>query len=424
MDSIFSLTGEGRRKTSALVFFAMSIALPLAALTAKDKPASVSGAIEGELEGGLPWILKQTLSVEVMGIALYQYFTAFLLILLGFMLRRVSRNATEWALKKSREREFRFGEAFVTAFGPPITWAFIIGAVYLATLALPMPTQPINFHKLASVLLKSSSAILVIWVGTRLIDQFTALWMEKAQKTETKLDEQFIPIVRSSSRVFFFLIGIVLVLQNLGYSVTSLVAGLGIGGAAVAFASKDTLSNLFGSAVIFMDRPFQIGDWIEVGDVEGTVEEVGLRTTKIRTFANSLITLPNSQLTVTPINNWSKMKKRRIKTTIGLSYDASPDQVSEAVEAIRKLIREAPKLHSDFFLVNFENFGDSSLDIFIYCFTKTTNWAEYMDARQEFYLGIMREFEKIGVEFAFPTTTVHVESLPGEPEAMKRERPV
>ncbi|MBN1758779.1 MAG: mechanosensitive ion channel family protein [Chitinispirillaceae bacterium] len=132
---------------------------------------------------------------------------------------------------------------------------------------------------------------------------FAGLWMERAKRTESKLDDQLIPIVRRSSKVFFFVIGVVLVLQNMGYSVGSLIAGLGIGAVAIAMASKDTVANLFGSLMIFLDKPFHIGDWIEMGSIEGTVEVVGLRTTRIRTFANSLITMPNSMFTTGAINN-------------------------------------------------------------------------------------------------------------------------
>lgn len=367
--------------------------------------------------------IKEYSSISLMGIELYQYLAAFLSILAGFVLKRASTMVANRLLAVATKTRFRIDEVMITALGPPVGWAFMIGGIYLATVVLPLPREPVDIRFFVNSLVRAASVILVIWFATRLIDQLSAWWMEKALHTQTKLDEQFIPIVRSSTKVFFVMIGLVLFLQNLGYSVTSLVAGLGIGGAALAFASKDTLSNLFGSVVIFLDRPFHIGDWIEMGGVEGTVEEVGLRTTRIRTFANSLITMPNAMLTTTAINNWSRMKKRRIKTSIGITYDTPPEKVEAAVNKIRELIKTDPALLDDFFLVHFDQFGDSSLDIFIYCFTKTTNWAEFMDAKQAFYLNIMRAFNDIGIEFAFPTRSIHIESMPGEPEAMTGQRP-
>jgi len=203
-----------------------------------------------------------------------------------------------------------------------------------------------------------------------------------------------------------------MIIQNAGGDVGSLLAGFGIGGVAVAMASKDTIANLFGSVVIFIDRPFQIGDWVDIGGQEGTVEEVGLRVTRIRTFANSLITVPNSQLTTTAINNWSRMQKRRIKLTIGLTYDSNADQMEKAVEAIRDVLRSDERIAQDFFLVNFTDFGPSSLDIFVYCFTNTVRWDEYMQVRQEVLLAFMRRIQALGLSFAFPSQSVYVESLP------------
>ncbi|RMG99107.1 MAG: mechanosensitive ion channel family protein [Deltaproteobacteria bacterium] len=198
-----------------------------------------------------------------------------------------------------------------------------------------------------------------------------------------------------------------------------MVAGLGIGGAAFALAAKDTVANLFGAIVIFVDRPFQVGDWVEIGSTEGTVEEIGLRVTQIRTFLNSVITIPNAQLTTTPINNWSRMRKRRIKMTVGVTYGATPEQILEGKAAIERLIASDERFDQSFFLVNFHEFGASSLDYFIYCFTVTTDWKEHMQIREEFLLGIMREFRKIGLEFAFPSQSVYVEKLPDPPNAPK-----
>jgi len=160
--------------------------------------------------------------------------------------------------------------------------------------------------------------------------------------------------------------------------------------------------------VIFFDRPFQIGDWIEVDHIEGIVEDVGLRTIRIRTFSNSLITVPNSFFTTSIINNWSRMEKRRIKMTIGLTYDTSSQQIANAIDAIKKIILADDRLHHDFYLVNFVEFGSSSLDILVYCYTKTTAWKDYMDIQEAFLLKIMIALKNIELEFAFPTRTIHI----------------
>nr|WP_255216859.1 mechanosensitive ion channel family protein [Pseudenhygromyxa sp. WMMC2535] len=175
---------------------------------------------------------------------------------------------------------------------------------------------------------------------------------------------------------------------------------------------------MFGSIVIFVDRPFQVGDWVEIGEHEGTIEEVGLRVTRIRTFANSLITIPNSTLTTTAINNWSRMQKRRIKLTIGVTYDATPDQLKAAVDGILEALHGDRRIAQDFMLVNFTNFGASSLEIFVYCFTLTTRWDEYMQIREEVLFEFMRRLHDLGLSFAFPSQSLYIESMPpGRPQA-------
>ncbi|RLB60187.1 MAG: mechanosensitive ion channel family protein, partial [Deltaproteobacteria bacterium] len=211
-------------------------------------------------------------------------------------------------------------------------------------------------------------------------------------------------------------------IQTFGYPVTGVIASLGIGGLAFALAAKDTVSNIFGSLMIIFDRPFQVGDWIKAGDMEGTVEEVGFRSTKIRTFAKTLISVPNNIIANLALDNYSRMPKRRIRLTVGVSYDATPTQMREAVSRIRELLKTHPAIDQEFFLVNFTDFGASSLDIMVYCFTTTTVWGEYLDAREDVCLKIMDTLAELGLEIAFPSATVYlrqdgsdpVEAIPGK----------
>jgi MscS family membrane protein len=349
---------------------------------------------------------------EFLGIAIWRYFSCLIIIMVGFVAKRIAAAVFLRMAKITEKTRVKFDNIIIIALSKPLEWAMSVGGIFAAIHILPIPEEPVNIAKFVDALFIVALVYLITWICVRLVEGFCNLWEEKAEKTKTKLDDQLVPIVRRSSKVFFYIIGVVLVLQNLGYSVVSLLAGFGIGGAALAFASKDAIANLFGSIIIFLDKPFQIGDWIEVGDIEGTVEDVGLRTIRLRTFANSLITIPNARFTNTAVNNWSRMKKRRIKMTIGVHCSASPEKIEELVLKIRKIITEDEKLHHDFFLVNFDKFGPYSLDIFIYCFTRTTNWAEFLQAKQEFMLDIMRAVYELGLDFAFPTQTVHVESLP------------
>jgi MscS family membrane protein len=367
--------------------------------------------------------LRSFLTQDAYGIEVWVYFASLGSIIAGFIGKRITTALLARLNRLAGKTKMQFDDILIDALMKPAQWASVLAGIFIALSILPLPEKPIDFHKFVAAMLSSSSLLLIIWFSLRLVDGIANWWEEKARETESKLDDQLVPIMRKSTKVFFYIIGFVLILQNLGYSVQSLLAGLGIGGLAVAMAAKDTVANLFGSVVIFLDKPFQVGDWIESGSTEGTVEEIGLRTTRIRTFANSLITVPNSAFTTDPVNNWSRMQKRRIKMSIGVTYNTSSDRLNRLVKDIRNLISSNDKMRDDFFLVNFDNFGPSSLDIFIYCFTITTNWAEFLQVKQDFMLDIMHTVEKNGLSFAFPTQSVHIESIPGEPVALAGQRP-
>jgi len=367
--------------------------------------------------------LRSVFLRELFGIALWVYLASFLALVAGFAGRRIVASVSRRLLRATERTSNSLDDLLIHALSRPLEWTVMLAGVLLAVLILPLPKEPVDIDRFAWSVAAATSIAMAVWFALRLADGLAALWEQKAQLTETKLDDQLVPIVRRSARVFLIVIGAVLVLQNLGYSVGSLLAGLGIGGVALAMASKDTVANLFGSLVIFLDKPFQIGDWIETGTIEGTVEEVGLRTTRVRTFADSLITVPNASFTTIATNNWSRMRKRRIKMTVGVTYSTTPDNLEQLVEDIRGLIRENPRIRDDFFLVNFDNFGPSSLDIFVYCFTVTTAWAEFLDAKQELLLQIMRLVESRGLSFAFPTQTIHLESDAGSTVHTELARP-
>ena len=362
-------------------------------------------------------------NTNLMGIAIWVYLAVLSCILLGFISKKIASIVFKRLISLSARTRMEFDDMLLKALSKPVEWALLLASLYIALDILPLPSAPLDIPKFINALTVSLSTLLLVWFGARFIDEISNWWEKKAAATESKLDDQLVPIIRRSMKVFLYIIGTVLALQNLGYSVTSLIAGLGIGGLAFALAAKDGLANLFGSIVIFLDKPFQVGDWIEMNDIEGTVEEVGLRTTRIRTFANSLITLPNAMFTTSSVNNWSRMKKRRIKMSIGVTYSTSPQKMNVLVDAIKTTIENDPKILNDFYLVNFDNFGPSSLDIFIYCFTETTNWAEFLNAKQNFMLEIMRCVKDLNLEFAFPTQTIHLDNLPQPNYALTGQRP-
>ena len=232
------------------------------------------------------------------------------------------------------------------------------------------------------------------------------------------MDDQVVPLATRAAKLTAVTLGVIFVLQNLGVDVASLLTGLGIGGLAIALAAQDTLANLFGSLTIFLDRPFHVGDWVILpGGVEGTVEEIGFRSTRVRTFSSSLVTVPNAQVTKGAIDNMGLRKLRRLKTNIGLTYDTPPDRVQAMVEGIRAILAASPHVYQGSYEVHFRDFGPSSLDILVYSFLEVPGWHEELTERSRIFLEIMRLAEHLEVRFAYPSTSVYLESTPTHPLA-------
>lgn len=290
----------------------------------------------------------------------------------------------------------------------PTGFLVLIGGLWLSISFLGLPSEPVDLAGYAAELVRILLIINLGWFLFNLVGLLDAWLGHWTQKTESTLDDHLLPFIRKGLRIFVIVMMGLMMAQTLGYPISGLLASLGIGGLAVALAAKDSLANIFGSLMIILDRPFQIGDWVKAGDIEGTVEEIGFRSTRVRTFAKTLITIPNSTLTNLAIDNFSRMPKRRIKMSVGVSYATTPAQMRDAVEKIRTLLRTHPAIDQEFFLVNFTDFGASSLDILVYCFTSTTVWGEYLNAREDICLQIMDILEEMGLEIAFPSRTVYL----------------
>ena len=280
----------------------------------------------------------------------------------------------------------------------------------------------LGFHDAVESIVGQAASLVtagaLLLLGLRAVDIFTDELRRRAAETENRLDDQIVPLAGTILKGAVVLFGALLVLGNFGMNVTSLVAGLGLGGLAVALAAQDSIRNLLGGVTIIADRPFQVGDWIVVGGIEGTVEHVGFRSSRVRTFYNSVVTVPNARIVDAHVDNMGLRQWRRYKTTLGIAYHTAPEQVQAFVEGVRALIRSNPGTRKDYYIVEFHGFGAASLDVMVYCFIDASSWNEELRTRHVLNLDIMRLAEDLGVEFAFPTQTLHVASLPGQPGAV------
>ncbi len=263
------------------------------------------------------------------------------------------------------------------------------------------------------VLVQLILSISMVWAAYRLVDVLNECLIEKSKTSETALDDYVMPLVQRSLRTFTVIFGVLLVFQNLGINVMSVLAGLGLGGLAFALAAKDACANLFGSVMILMDKPFCIGDWINVDGVDGTVEEIGFRSTRLRTFYNSIISIPNSAIANANIDNYGVRCYRRAVAKLGLTYDTPPEKVEEFCEGVKEILQTNKNVRQDSFHVVFNAYQADSLEILVYFFLIVPDWSAELVERQNVYLEILRLAKDLEVEFAFPTQTLHVESFPG-----------
>ena len=244
---------------------------------------------------------------------------------------------------------------------------------------------------------------------------FVCLYLEKkAQQSENKFDDILVPLLRKSAKCFVIFVGAISIGNAMTLDMKGLIAGLGIGGLALALAAKDTISNLFGSLTVILDHPFRIGDWIVVNEkIEGVVEEVGLRSCRIRTFYDSIVTIPNGELTNAHIDNYGVRHYRRLSTTIAIEYGTPPEKIEAFCEGIRQLILGHPHTRKEKYQVWLNKMGDSALEIMLYVFWRVPSWSKELEERHRLLMDIIRLGETLEIHFAFPTQTIH--TIPGTP---------
>ncbi len=265
------------------------------------------------------------------------------------------------------------------------------------------------------VAVKALTSIAAVWAAYRLVDLLAAWLTAYANRTDNKLDDVLLPLIPRTLKVFVTVIGVVFVADNLNIDVTGLLAGLGLGGLAFALAAKDMVQNLFGSVTVLLDRTFSVGDWIVVEGQEGTVERMGFRSTRVRTFYNSMVTIPNSKFITAEVDNMGERRYRRYKAHFGLAYDTPPEKIEAFCEGLRELVRQHPYMRKDYFHVYLNDLGSDSLSVLVYVFWETPDWATELRERHRFLLDSLRLAKRLGVEYAFPTQTLYLrnEKVPG-----------
>ena len=361
-----------------------------------------------------PWlqeIAPDWLKKDLLGLKRWQVLGIFFAILGGLLIRRLSFLLGRLALYFSKRTKSQLDDRIVLSTKKPLSW--VVASLFWFSCLHLLQFDGLSLSFLTMVV-QITLSIGVIWTFYQLAGILADYLHVVVDKADMSLDEQILPILRKSIRIFVVVFGTLVAFQNLGINVMSLIAGLGLGGLAFALAAKDMAANFFGSLMIFTDSPFRIGDWVKFPGVEGTVESVGFRSTKIRTFYNSLVSVPNSEIANASVDNMGRRQYRRVSFELGVTYATPPESLEAFLEGIKEIIRANEFTRKDYFHVFFTSYGPSSLNIMLYYFLKVPDWSEELIQKQNINIEILRLSKSLGVEFAFPTQSLHVESMPKE----------
>ena len=290
---------------------------------------------------------------------------------------------------------------------PVVAFVWLQGVYWAAEVAHRYSEAEI--FKVNDSLLQLGFVFVLVWAVLRLIKEAEGILVSPL-KMKQPMDYTTVNAVSKLSRAVVLITAVLIAMQSMGYSISGVLAFGGVGGIAVGFAAKDLLANFFGGFIIHLDRPFKVGDWVRSPDrnIEGTVEHIGWRLTTIRTFDKRPLYVPNAAFTTIAVENPSRMSNRRIYETIGIRY-ADVAQMATIVDDIRAMLQQPEDIESDeTLIVNFLAFNASSLDIMVYCFTKTTQWIPFHEVKQDVLLKISDIIEGYGAEVAFPTRTLHL----------------
>lgn len=292
------------------------------------------------------------------------------------------------------------------AFQNPIKHLMVLAGAYFAL----KNYLPATFGPVLDNLYSSAIVVFLARGLIELIEIYAHNQAEIKQLFNKEVDEILIPFFAKMFKAIVIILAFVVIASKWGYDVNGFIAGLGLGGLAMALAAKDLLANIFSGIVIITDKPFNIGDWIKTNDLEGTVLDINFRSTRIKQFDESLVTIPNSTLVNAPITNFTKRTMRRITFNLKIKYNTSSEQLKKCVARIEALLLEHPKIDNRTIFVKFDSFGDSSLNIFIYFFTNTIIWDEYLNIKQDVNFRIMDILEDEGVKVGLPGTSVYMET--------------
>jgi len=343
--------------------------------------------------------IQQILEYQILGNTVAQFGIAAAVFLVVFIaLRLVRRHVLSKTVTLSKLTSSQVDDVIVDFLHGIKMPIYLLIAFFVAL-------QGIAIHQSLDLIIGVAILIVIVSQVIKLLEEVCCMALT-AQLKKTNADAQLPAIIRIGLRMVFWSIGFLMILSNAGVNITSLVAGLGIGGLAISLALQNILSDLFASFSIAVDKPFEIGDFIIIGEHKGTVKHIGMKTTRITSLQGEEIVISNAELTSARVQNYKKMEKRRIVFTFGCTYDAKPEQMKGITEDVAKIIDDHQL--AEVSRVHFKEFGESELSFEAVYFMLTSDYTDYMNTQQDINIKIMQYFKENGLEMAYPTQTLYM----------------
>lgn len=354
--------------------------------------------------------LKNANQQKVFGLALWQYLSLLILVVIGWLLNQGLKLIVKPLVKKILQKFLDEGDRSKQLLLKITSAVSMLIIVYVIRLLLPVVQLPIEAAQFSVLALRILMTVLFVVLALRVLDLVMSFFEKYAQQTHHKMDEQLIPIIRRTFWFLFVIGGAIQILRLLDVNVTALIAGISIGGLALALAAQDTVKNLIGSLMIFIDQPFQIDDYIEWGGMAGTVVEVGFRTTRIKTSDTSIIAVPNGTIANNAITNKGMRTYRLFRGELGLDYNTSNIQIRSFLTGVKKILDQHPMVVEGMNLVHLTALADSSINITYRAYLNLSDYGEELAVKEHLLLTFMALAEKLDISFAYPSSTVYLEA--------------
>jgi MscS family membrane protein len=372
--------------------------------------AAVTPSVINEPSAASAWLTfgldrVKPLQRRLVDIPLWQYLASLIYVFLAFYVSKlldygIGRYLLRWAARTAT----RVDDLLLNLLHGPVKVVAFVILLHIGLRVFAWPDWLEDFMRKALVVIV---AVSLTYLALRVVDVLLGVWRERGPLAgDEQFNKQFLPILRKTFKVFIIIVAVLLTANNLGLNITSLIASLGIGGLAVALAAQDTLANLFGGVAVLLDKPFKVGDRITVDNVDGTVETIGFRSTRVRNLDGHLVAIPNKTVANATVVNIAQRPNIRTLINIGITYDTPAEKVQRALELLREVYGSHPMTHDVW--ISFNKFADFSLNLFVIHWWKTTDFKAYLAGMQEMNLAIKQRFDAERISFAFPTQTLHV----------------